>query len=263
MKIVKIACDTVDPTRIFGDRVENYAKYRPTYSPQAIQFIVNKLVQNQSFEVADIGSGTGIFTGLLLNEGLRVCAVEPNGEMRQAAELALANNPRFRSVHGKAEQTMLPDHSIGTITAAQAFHWFDIEKARSEFQRILVPDGNVVLVWNTRRQGDGAFHDSYEGIVEKYATRPRAKPMEDGSHRHPSQDRFFGVERYECEEFSHSTELDLAALLGLYDSISYSPKKGTPSYDAARRELTDSFSKYAANGVVSIEYLTQVFFGRL
>ena len=36
--------------------------------------------------VADIGSGTGLFAGLLLQSGCQVFAVEPNDEMRHAAE---------------------------------------------------------------------------------------------------------------------------------------------------------------------------------
>jgi hypothetical protein len=72
------------PTERFGNRVDNYAKYRPRY-PLAIMQFIGGLVPHPG-PVADIGSGTGILTKQLLDAGFEVYAVEPNDRMRTEAE---------------------------------------------------------------------------------------------------------------------------------------------------------------------------------
>jgi Methylase involved in ubiquinone/menaquinone biosynthesis len=119
--------------------------------------------------VADVGSGTGILTELLLETGAAVFAVEPNREMREAAERLLNDYGRFRSVHGTAEDTTLPTASVDLITASQAFHWFDVQKARRELARILKPGGRVALIWNERPLDAMPFLDDYEALLRRHA----------------------------------------------------------------------------------------------
>ena len=101
--------------------------------------------------IADIGSGTGILSRLLLQRGHIVFGIEPNDEMRRAAEGLLTGFSGFRSISATAEDTTLKSQSVDLIVAAQAFHWFDPDFARREFARILKPDGVVALIWNDRR----------------------------------------------------------------------------------------------------------------
>lgn len=89
----------------FSDRVQRYAKYRPGYPPGVIQSLEQRCSLGAQTVVADVGSGTGIFSRLLLDTGCRVYGVEPNREMRTAAEQSMAAYPRFTSVAGGAEDT--------------------------------------------------------------------------------------------------------------------------------------------------------------
>jgi 16S rRNA A1518/A1519 N6-dimethyltransferase RsmA/KsgA/DIM1 with predicted DNA glycosylase/AP lyase activity len=91
-------------TERFSSRVENYIKYRPSYPPAVLELLRVKCALAATSSVADVGSGTGILTELLLETGAAVCAVEPNREMREAAERLLNDYGRFRSVHGTAEE---------------------------------------------------------------------------------------------------------------------------------------------------------------
>src|SRR4051812_47679251 len=97
----------LDSTRRFSNRVEDYVRYRPDYPAEAIARLVLELRLAPGGRVADVGSGTGIFTRALLARGLEVFAVEPNREMRATAEAALGDNPRFHSVDGTAEKMPL------------------------------------------------------------------------------------------------------------------------------------------------------------
>src|SRR6266436_8813720 len=109
-----------DSTQRFSDRVENYIRYRPSYPPEVLETLRVECRLSPAATVADIASGSGIFTRLLLENGNRVYGVEPNREMREAAERLLAGFPSFTSVAGTAEATSLADQSVDFATAAQA-----------------------------------------------------------------------------------------------------------------------------------------------
>jgi ubiquinone/menaquinone biosynthesis C-methylase UbiE len=117
---------TMDPTQRFSDRVENYVKYRPGYPAAIIDTLRAECQLTADSVVADVGSGTGILAEMFLKHGARVLGIEPNRQMRAAAECLLGGCARFMSVAATAEATTLPAHSVDFVTAGQAFHWFDL-----------------------------------------------------------------------------------------------------------------------------------------
>src|SRR3954453_5767739 len=159
-----------DATRRFSDRVEHYVKYRPGYPPAVLPYLREQAGLTEASVVADVGSGTGFSSVPFLENGNVVFAVEPNAEMRRAAERLLAHYPGFRSVDGTAEATTLADRSVDLVVAGQAFHWFDPPRAAAEFRRVLRPGGRVVLMWNTRKVGGSAFLEDYERLLMKFGT---------------------------------------------------------------------------------------------
>ena len=114
-----------DPTQRFSSRVDNYVRYRPGYPSAILDLLRKECGLTPKSVIADVASGTGIFSRMLLENGNRVFGVEPNLEMRKAGEEYLAAYPNFTSVEGTAEATTLADHSVDLVTAAQAAHWFD------------------------------------------------------------------------------------------------------------------------------------------
>jgi ubiquinone/menaquinone biosynthesis C-methylase UbiE len=130
-----------DSYQRFSRVVENYVRYRPHYPQQIADFLKEECGLSPAHTIADIGSGTGILSQVFLKNGNTVYGVEPNQEMRQAAESLLQDQPNFRSVDATAEATSLSDKSIDFVTAGQAFHWFKHDLTREEFSRILVPKG--------------------------------------------------------------------------------------------------------------------------
>src|SRR5258706_16141283 len=126
-----------DATARFSDRVADYVKYRPGYPAAAIDAVASRLSPGAS--IVDIGSGTGISARPFLERGFAVAGVEPNGEMRAAAQASLASFEKFRSVPGTAERTGLPDASVDAAIAAQAFHWFRPPETRAEALRVVRP----------------------------------------------------------------------------------------------------------------------------
>ncbi|MGH2642903.1 MAG: class I SAM-dependent methyltransferase, partial [Chitinophagaceae bacterium] len=139
---------SLNSTKRFSDRVDNYIKYRTGYPQEIIPYLKEVAELNTGMQIADIGSGTGILTKLFLENGNTMYAAEPNDAMRNAAEHLLKNYSRFISLDGTAEQTGLDNESMDMIIAGQAFHWFDPVKTKKEFQRIAKTNSFVVLIWN-------------------------------------------------------------------------------------------------------------------
>ncbi len=247
------------PTRRFTSRADNYARYRPTYPPAALDWLSAAAALRPGSVVADVGSGTGILTALLLARGATVYAVEPNAAMRAAAEAALADQPGFISIDATAEASGLPEASIDLVTAGQAFHWFEAEAARAEFQRILRPGGHVALIWNGRDRSAGGFVADYEALLQEYAGQYQR--LRHGSRMEKITTLF--ADGFEMRVFDHARPLDYDAVLGGLLSGSYSPLPGDPRYEPMVARLEAIFAAHQRDGQVIMPYRTQVYFGRL
>jgi ubiquinone/menaquinone biosynthesis C-methylase UbiE len=249
-----------NPTLRFSDRVENYIRYRPGYPPQVLATLRDKCGLTPDSAVADIACGTGIFTRLLLENGNRVYGVEPNREMREAADRLLADHPKFTSLDGTAEATTLPDHAFDFATAAQAAHWFDLPKARKEFARILRPRGWAVLIWNERSSDSSPFLHAYEELLQAYGT-----DYEQVRHEHTTKNiaDFFAPTAFEQRTFPLSQEFNRQELEGRLLSSSYAPTPGHPNYGPMLERLHLIFQTCSKNGRVTMEYTTRMYYGQL
>jgi SAM-dependent methyltransferase len=244
----------------FSDRVDNYVRYRPGYPPEVLQTLKAECGLAPSHVLADIASGTGIWTGMLLENGNPVFGVEPNAGMREAGERLLAHFPKFTSVSGTAEATTLATHSVDIVTAAQAAHWFDRQRARREFVRILKPGGWLVLLWNERLTDSTKFLRDYEQLLLTYGT-----DYQDVRHERTTDavNEFFDPAPYQERVFPMRQEFDYAGVEGRLLSSSYAPGPDHPQYAPMLRELRRIFDECAGDGRAVFEYKTRLYFGRL
>ncbi|MBK8049404.1 MAG: class I SAM-dependent methyltransferase [Anaerolineales bacterium] len=245
----------------FTNRADNYARYRPTYPPEAIAWLVHSAGLKTTDRIADIGSGTGILTELLLRNGNEVLAVEPNPAMRALAERNLSDFPGFHSIAGTAEATTLPDQAVDWITAAQAFHWFDPVSARREFDRILKPGGKIALIWNSRRESGTPFLDGYQQVIDTFNTDRAGvdfKFVVDGA----ALDQFFGASGFREFTCVNVQVLDWDGLLGRIASTSFMPSPDTPGFAAMAAQLRAVFERCAVHGQVEMIYDTELYVSR-
>jgi SAM-dependent methyltransferase len=245
-----------DPTKRFTGRADEYAKYRPRYPKALFDHLFSIGVLKQGCVVADVGSGTGLFSEPLLERGLVVYGVEPNHEMRRQAEAGLARFPNFISVDGRAENTTLPDESVDLVVAAQAYHWFDLDRAREEFRRILRECGHVCIVYNERTETASPLAQEYEALFEAYSKKDKENRERDRDPR-----ELFADEGCMVFEFTNQQELDLEGILGRTFSVSYMPLKGEDGYDRVVEEVTSVFRRHERDGKVAIRYRTQCYCG--
>jgi SAM-dependent methyltransferase len=255
----------VTPTTRFSGRVGDYVKTRPSYPASVLSVLRDEHGLSPSSTVCDLGSGTGLFTKLLLESGATVQAVEPNDEMRAAAEAMLGATPGFASVAGSAEATTLADASVDLVTAAQAFHWFDVDRARLEMKRILRPGGharsNVALVWNDRELEATAFHRDYEELLVRRC--PQYRELQGKADSVAKFDALLGAGAWTRHEVPNEQRLDREGLVGRLLSSSYAPRPGDPTHDETFAELRAIFDRHAEGGEIAMLYTTVIIAGRI
>ena len=251
-----------DATARFGDRVDDYVRHRPGYPPALLDCLRRECGLAPGRVVADVGSGTGKLTELLLASGARVLAVEPNPGMREAAERLLGGIPGFRSIDGTAEATGMEAGSVDLVTAAQAFHWFDQAAARVELARILRPGGVAALIWNERDDDASEFLRDYERCLREFSI----DYGEVDHRRTASRERiaaFFAPGAFREAEFPNGQDLDLDGLRGRYLSCSYALPRAHPRFDQVMSALSTIFARHQRGGRVRIDYRTRIYHGRL
>lgn len=247
-------------TERFSNRVTDYVKYRPDYPAALIPHLVKCCGLQPGQRVADIGSGTGLLTQEFLKHGHRVYGVEPNVDMRAAAEEFLQGYSNFESVTGQAEATSLAAASVDWIVAGQAFHWFDRAAARGEFARILRPGGWVALIWNSRLMSD-PFQQAYEQFLLTHAPeyaviiqrRPTAAELTE----------FFAPAPMATAMFDHDQVFDFEGLKGRLLSCSYAPKDDAAGYGEMIEALRSLFNQYQHQGQLIFRYTTYLYYAQL
>ena len=250
----------MDNTKRFSNRVENYVRYRPHYPSQIISFLETKIGFNSHSVVADIGSGTGISSEIFLQNGNTVYAVEPNDEMRKAAEKTFHGNKSFISVAATAEATTLADNSIDLIAAGQAFHWFDATQCKKEFQRIAVPGAYLCLMWNEREM-ESDFQQAYDKLLMEYA--PDYKKVSYHSFDEEALTEFFSPFQYFEHTFQNVQFMDFEALKGRLLSSSYAPLEGDSSYESMMVRLRQIFDEFSKDTQIEFKYRCKIYCGKL
>lgn len=244
----------------FNGRVGDYVKARPGYPPELLRFLTERGALFPGALIVDVGSGTGLFTELLLSAEVAVFAVEPNDEMRSAAEARFGERPGFRSVSGRAEATGLADRCGDLLVAAQAFHWFDPAAARREFRRILRPPHRVALIWNSRRAAGTPFLEGYERLLLEFGT----DYLQVG-HRGVGPERmaaFFGGP-YETFRVENRQLFDRDGVRARLLSSSYIPAAGTARHREMLAALDRLCAATAEEGQLQMIYDTELFLGSL
>jgi SAM-dependent methyltransferase len=244
----------------FSDRVDDYVRYRPGYPGPLIVLLVRECRLGSGCAVADIGSGTGIFSRLLVAAGASVTGIEPNASMRAEAERSFVGVAAFTSIPGSAEDTTLPSGSVDLVTAAQAFHWFHPEHTRAELARILRPGGQVALIWNQRRESP--FNTDYEEMLERFAPE-YAGVRESNRAAEPKLRAFFDPVVPRFASFVHEQRFDEAGVRGRLTSSSYAPQPGHPNYEPMMARLREIFAAHERGGEVTFGYETIVWYGPL
>lgn len=248
----------MDKSRLFDGKAGFYLSSRPNYAEKLFDTLYTSYGFSENSVIADIGSGTGIFAEQILQRHSYVYCVEPNQEMRTLCQQTLQPYINCTILDGLAAETGLLSHSVDFVTAAQAFHWFDPALFRKECQRIIRPNGKVLLVWNMRDNQSPvmeAIHCVHRRFCPDFTELKQKITYDD------SRILYFFENKFEKLEFDHSLTYHKNRFVSRNLSSSYSLKQGDVNFEVYQRELESVFETYAHSGVISIPNTTVVYIG--
>jgi SAM-dependent methyltransferase len=228
------------PSLSFGAEAAAYERGRPSYPPEAIDW----LLPARAGDVLDLGAGTGKLTTRLVERGLDVVAVDPIPEMLEVLRRTL---PNTTALLGTAEEIPLANNSVDAVLVAQAWHWFDPARAIPEVIRVLRPGGRLGLVWNTRDERLGWVRELGHIIGRD------GDPIRDNA---TLPEPFTGMQHHQVEWTNYLTP---QALIDLVASRSYcitSPTEvRTKTLDQVR-DLLATHPALANAGGLALPYVT-------
>lgn len=199
----------------FGAVAHHYERGRPVYPLEAIRWLIGEGRAN----VVDLAAGTGKLTRQLAELGYQVVAVEPSAPMIGRLR---GTRGMLGAVRGSAEAIPLKNDWADVVTAAQAFHWFDLDRALPEIHRALGSGGVLGLLWNLRDDSVGWVRELSSVIGSKDAQVSGVADSErfgfDPSHGQITSSGLFDA--IEHRVFEHEQVLDLEGLVSLVQSRS-------------------------------------------
>jgi SAM-dependent methyltransferase len=249
--VITLGARVIDPARSFDLAAEAYEATRPSYPKE----VLDHVPVSTGATVLDLGAGTGKLTRVLVRHYAHVIAVEPLDGMRGMLERVV---PEAEALPGSAEGIPLDDASVDAVFAAQAFHWFDHDRAIPEIARVLRPGGVLALVWNgpdeSRPNPLPADYLAYLGELRRErSTLDDSPPWRELIARGP-----FG----EVDEAAvpHDHVLDRAGLLDNARSVSWIASRAADDHARALARLGDLLPEgtYAIPNLANVLWAARV-----
>ncbi len=241
--------------RGFEAAVERYERGRPGYPDDAVSYLVHELGIAVGRAVVELGAGTGKFTELIALSGAEITAIEPVAAMREALQ---RNCPTVTVLDGTAEAIPVDDASADAVVAAQAFHWFDADRALAEVARVLRPDGRLGLIWNARDEASD-WSERLTAIFDRLSgDGPRYRDM----RWRDAFARSEGFAPLHHQVAYHVHEVTREGFLDRVLSVSYVASAPEPERErvvADVTELLDTDPELAGRDLIVMPYRTDVF----
>lgn len=130
---------------IYDAVADEYIKYRNDLPEMLLPGLEARGIDFNGAKIADFGAGPGFFSEQLSEKGGIVDAVEPSMEFYNHAEMRFKDNNKVNFNLASAENSGLPPKTFDIVISLRSWDWFDRREALEEVQRILKPDGHLVI----------------------------------------------------------------------------------------------------------------------
>lgn len=235
---------SVDPD--FGLTAEDYATHRADFPARTFSQLAQLGIGLAGQDVLDLGTGTGTFARQFARQGCEVTGLDPSPAMLQAAQdLAEQQSLTVRWREAHAEDSGLDSASFDVVTAAQCWHWFDVERVAAEVHRLLRPGGRVVIAQFDWLPLPGSLVEAVEQLILKFSPQWH---LGGGTGLYPERFAHLAVAGFtSLESFSFDVDVPytraswrgrIRASAGVGGSLS---DQGVRAFDAEHAELLDRF----------------------
>jgi len=249
--------------RSFDAWAPAYAAFRPGYPPELFDIIASRLELRGRPLVVDLGAGTGRASLAMASRSWRVTAVEPGRPMLEVLRAQAARDGLLiATVEASAEATGLDPASVDLAVAAQAFHWFDAERALAEMARIVRPGGGIALFWNVRDASRSALVADYHELLNAHGVgsdthTPRPDPA---TRRRLESSAAFGAPSF--VQVPHLMDMSAQAFVGLAFTSSYVRALPAEAQRAFGDALVRLVELHAAGGSLRVPYVVDCWIAR-
>ena len=170
----------------FSRRSDAYGRCRPGYPPELLACVAGRAPDRHL--AVDCATGNG--------------------------QAAVGQVLRVHYVAGLAERLPVRERSVSRVAAAQAAHWFDIERFHGECRRVLAP-GGVLALWTYGKfrvdpAVDAIVDHFYSDVVGRYWP-PERRHVEQGYRSLP-----FPWHEESVPEFELANDWDLDQVMGYF-----------------------------------------------
>lgn len=234
-------------TDLFNGKA-NFYNSRPAYAVECIDYLKNTMKISKNSTIGDIGAGTGILSRQILELGCNLVAIEPNKCMFEALKKNLSDQKKAVVIQATAENTTLDNNILDGIVVGTAFHWFDIDKFKSECKRILKKGSKVAIL--------RIFNNS------------KADKMLDEKYHFSKKDvdlanKFFGPNNTETNKFEYELEYNLENEINLLLSSATAPLPSDENYDLYVKRIKNNYFKDYQNKPYMRQFAVRTYIGTI
>ncbi len=252
---------SIDSINKFNKMQNDYSKYRPNYSNEAIEYILSLQSINDDFTIADIGAGTGKLSLPFVKRGLKLYGIEPNKDMYEKLLENMKEYSNFSGILGYSENTYLDNKSIDLIVVGQAFHWFNVDEFKEECRRILKNENcYIAILYNNGDYTKDVINKIHE-LSREYC--PEYRGSSGGLYNNEDIFNNFFDNGYARIVFKNDYKLTLDQFIGLNFSASYAPKENEENHDIYLSKLEEVFNTYQEDGCLTMPNNTILRIGKI
>lgn len=245
----------------FTGKADVYARFREPYDPAVVlPYLKEWCGLRPEWTVADVRAGTGMLGDVFRANGNAVIAIEPNADMRAACEQLHRDDGAFQVMDGTAEAINLAEGSVDMVAIGRALHFFNLDPALREIQRILKPGGWVAILASGREEGGRPENDAFE-LLMRTASQTFASTRA-GYSVYKRMDEFFAGGEIHHAEVPGEVRMDWETLRGLTLSHSHAPVPGSEGFEEFDRALTEYFNRFERDGKLTLATRTWISAGR-
>lgn len=161
----------------FHSAARHYLRGRPPYAPALIRRVVQLCGVGPTSRVLDLGCGPGPLALAFAPLAGEVIGIDPEPEMLHVAREEAARADVYVGFREGSSRELGADLGAFRLVAiGRAFHWMDRQETLLRLDRIVEPEGAVVLFGHDHpKVPDNRWVEAFERLVDRYAAADAAR----------------------------------------------------------------------------------------